>query len=260
MQKPKNVLHFIPKLYKFNDSIINFGSFILKLFKFNVSVINICRNSGFRYRDFRNQISHQSENCYSIKTRSFTLSMQSSQKIIRKLSAHLRQAKQNHFFSYKWIKHAPNTHLASHAHTASHCTPTQLRIARTKETKRCPGWDNHKDPPQPPICSPAPRKEATKLRRFPGVIRPPVPMKSHYSLVFFIFSHFVSSKRLIFHFSCLMHVSGFKASVWCSRAHEAPNLPPTGSVSGFGMTPESPWEVIKFQAIFQGNKGHENWS
>ena len=31
-----------------------------------------------------------------------------------------------------------------------------------------------------------------------------------------------------------------------------------GSVSGSGMTPESPWTVVKFQVSLQGNKSHEN--
>ena len=38
------------------------------------------------------------------------------------------------------------------------------------------------------------------------------------------------------------------------------HLPPTRSGSGSGLTPESPWKVIKFQSSRQGNKSLENWS
>ena len=38
------------------------------------------------------------------------------------------------------------------------------------------------------------------------------------------------------------------------------HLPPTRLVAGSGVTPESPWKVIKFHASLEGNKSHENWS
>ena len=76
-------------------------------------------------------------------------------------------------------------------------------------------------------------------------------------LDFFVFSHFGSSEELIFHFSCVMSQVLFNDLV-CPK--NQPTYPQPTRFSGSGMTPESPWKVIKFQAILHGSRSHENWS
>ena len=47
---------------------------------------------------------------------------------------------------------------------------------------------------------------------------------------------------------------------WFGVPQKATNLPSTMRGAGSGVTPESPWKIINFQASLQGNKSHENWS
>ena len=55
--------------------------------------------------------------------------------------------------------------------------------------------------------------------------------------------------------------SGFSdPGIVVTSARGPTNYHQSGECSGSGVTPESPWKVIKFQARLQGNKSHENWS
>ena len=108
---------------------------------------------------------------------------------------------------------------------------------------------------------PAPRRGATRLRSICSIlyIWPPFAMESYYSLEFFGFSYFGSSKGSISHFSCLMsHFSGLLDCLLYPKNHRHRHQPTRDS--GSGMTPESPWKFINFRASLQGNKSHENWS
>ena len=82
---------------------------------------------------------------------------------------------------------------------------------------------------------------------------PPFAMESHYSLEFFAFSHFGSSKRSIFHFSCLMsHASGPVGLFTVTQKTKHRPKPTRGS--GSGMTPESHENSSIFEPVSKATK------
>ena len=104
----------------------------------------------------------------------------------------------------------------------------------------------------PPGCEASARSSIFDLRlRWNHII----------ALIFFVFSHFGSSKGSIFHFSCLMsHVSCLRSCwmVYCTQKKD--QSPSTHSGLRIWDDPRITSKLINFQANLQGNKSHENWS
>ena len=131
---------------------------------------------------------------------------------------------------------------------------SKMRYSTTKNCKCClqhmsnniTNCESHiyKDPP-------APLEGATRLR---GIMCNPVSSVPCILCTLFSVSRFPVSVSGSLE-------SGFRdPGIVLLSAREAPIYHQPGVWSGSGVTPESPWKVINFQASLQGNKSHENLS